>query len=281
VQDQSLFSIYRTAIVLSVAVHLFFVTSLEAAVFLGKTFIPPVHEPLVTIKAIRHQSSEPVRNHSMVLKKENREYKKGSLEKKMDFGSRQTSQILKQTELKAKPQRAKNLSLQNSMFQSFQNFQTQLDQRIQKFQNDLKTLAAQKQELESSNLLTSEVSDLNKVPTEIRKDLIPEYLQKMRFRIAREWLQQVRALSLESGDATVYYRIAQDGTVSGLSWKSSETDELFLNSCLKAVETAGPFGSLPFQFDVAEKDKYLTIGLTFYLRKQNQKILFSLERFRP
>jgi len=280
VKDKSSFPIYRLAITLSIVAHLFFVSTLEAAAFFGKSFVSPVHDPVVIIQTASRPSLRSESSSVVVRRKDKKEPLKKE-EAKLDHNNRQVNQIVKTSKSSVKPKGIKHSSLQNGVFQSFQNFQARLDQRIQKFKDDLKTLATQQQELNASNSLMSEVSDLEKVPVEIRRDLLPEYLEKMRFRIAERWLQQVRALSLQSGTATVYYRIAQNGTISVLNWKSSENNGLFLNSCLKAVEGIDSFGVLPFQFDEMEKDKYLTVGLTFYLRKQNQKTLFSLDRFRP
>jgi len=46
--------------------------------------------------------------------------------------------------------------------------------------------------------------------------------------------------------------------------------EIFRRSCLEAVQGASPFDPLPFHFDRLEEEKYLTVALTFYLRRQDQ-----------
>src|SRR3989338_1460517 len=47
---------YRNAVLLSIIVHLFFVTVVEAAVIFGKAFDPSSHQPFITIKVTREKS---------------------------------------------------------------------------------------------------------------------------------------------------------------------------------------------------------------------------------
>lgn len=273
------FSVYKLATILSVVLHLFFVTTVEAAVFLSKTFAPSFHEPLVTIKTIHHESVLRMTPSTRIERKR----KVSKKEKAVNSNAVRMNEALSEKKAQAKSQNLGNALSANGAFQRFQNFQAKMDKRIEQFRQNLLDLAAQDQKADPSDSLMSHVFDLEKVPVEVRKDLLPDYLRKMRFKIATEWLRQIRNLHFESEVATVRYQIAQDGTMSDLGLQSANPSgsPLFLKSCLKAIEHASPFDPLPFQFQDSEREKYLTIFLTFYLRKHNQKALFSLEHFRP
>ena len=278
-QNNNSFSVYRFAAVLSVALHLFFVTTVEAAVFLSKTFVPSFREPLITIETIRREHDLET-THSVRI--ERKKKPPGERERTRKLRAIRTSHVSSKNEVKTKSKSLdEKLPSLKGVFEDFQNFQTKMDKRIEKFRENLLGLAAHNQKSDSSDSVTSHVSDLEKVPIEVRKDLLPNYLKKMRFKIATEWLRQIRNLHFESEVATVRYQISEDGTISNLESQSSEDSELFLKSCLKTLEHASPFDPLPFQFQDSEREKYLTISLTFYLRKQNQETFFSLEHFRP
>lgn len=276
-QDHNPFLIYRNAVALSVAAHLFFVTTVDAAVFLGKAFVPHFDRPILTIQTIhRDRISNPTQQ--VLVRKINKPSREETFYK---HAVRQVSGSMPQKDSSTvQPKPIKNHPPFESALRHFHHLQAKLDQRIQKFKDDLMNLTAQQPESKSNEWLMSQISDLEKVPSEMRRDLFPEYLKKMRARIALTWLEKINMRHFESEVATVHYRVMQDGTVSELKPAVSKGDELFVESCLSAVEEASPFGMLPFDLKASEKEKYLSVTLTFHLRKQGSKTWFSLERFR-
>ena len=277
-RNNNSFSIYKFAIILSIVLHLFFVTTVEAAALLNRTFVPSFHEPLITIKTIHREPNLDTVHSPAIGRKQ-----KPSGERKRKVKSRmvRAAQALPKKEVKVNHQSFVNGASLKGAFQSFQDFQTAMDKRIEKFKKNLLDMTTRNQKSDPSDSLMSDVSDLEKVPVTVRKDLLPTYLKKMRFQIATKWLQQIQNFNFESQVAAIQYRILPDGTIFGLEFQSLDRNDMFLKACLKAVEEASPFGPLPFQFRDSEQEKYLTVVLTFYLQKQNQETSFSLERFRP
>ncbi|MBI1978061.1 MAG: TonB C-terminal domain-containing protein [Candidatus Omnitrophica bacterium] len=247
------------ALFVSMFFHLVFITTVEAALWLGKVFHA---DPQSIFFTFRRPLPPPASSKSKVLASKPIEISKtSSVEEKPP----QTKESKKRT----------TPVIQKSV-KRFKRNQTFLDERIQKFQHDLKTLTTEIQNQTSIESLTSQVSDLEKVPLELQEFILPAYLKAMRVKIVERWSRLIADENMSSGDATVEYRIDLDGKVSRLSLISGIKNAPFETTCLKAVQEASPFGELPFQFDRTETNPYLTLSLTFHLRKDDRGSLKDL-----
>ena len=268
---------YKLAFALSLAVHLICVTAVEAAVFLGKVLDPAIRTPPITFSTIQ---SEPLRatdkparpkiegrileGHHVII----------SEERQRDQG------ITRKDTSKPSDKPAVSRQEPNSLgrtFRSFSRFQLEMDRRIKKFKNHLVVLVAEKKEAPSTELVSSQIADFEKIPVEARKDLIPTYLQRMRSKIADHWSQAIGSLPEESAIAVVRFRISPEGTISALRIMSANGGESFKKSCLVAVNKANPLDPLPFIFEDLTKGRYLTVVLTFHFRNQGLKNGFSIQ----
>ena len=254
---------FRFAFLLSLGIHLCLVTVVEAGTFLiSKAWDPFAEEPLITITTIR--KAPPSGQVSPVSKGQSSPINYSS-----ELVSSGQDSSLAET-LKPKPPSGadQNKKLRDDLKQ-FEQTQLELDKRIQQFEGTLATQAAQNTQMISLDSIMSQVSDLEKVPVQVQKELLPTYLKRMRFKIADRWSRALQVSDPESGTATVRYQISLEGKVSNVQLLSFEGWVLFRESCLKAVREAAPFGPLPFDFDPLEQERYLTITLTFHLRKTN------------
>ena len=266
---------YKFAVVASIALHLCFVTIVEAAVWLGKVVNPHLQDQLITLRAIRRESAARSRQR---LQAEKIDPGTPSANDNLKRGASQNS--LKTSEINRSKLQKGSLPRQNSnsldaSFRNFRSVQGHLDKRIQKVNRNLTSLITQESKLTPVESVVSHVSDLEKVPIEVRKNLLPAYLKQMRSKIAQNWSQVIEPFRFESGIATVQYRIASDGTIEDLQVLSARGGEMFHSACLLSVRNASPFGRLPFEFEKSEEKQYLTVALTFYLRTADQGTLIS------
>ena len=121
----------------------------------------------------------------------------------------------------------------------------------------------------SRESLIPHVSDLEKVPTDARREALPAYLKDMHAKIASFWLLLIQSQGIESGSAMIRYRVRPDGSVMNLEALGSQGSEPFREVCRLAIREASPFGKLPFRFSKSLENQYLTVELTFYLERPN------------
>ena len=242
------------AFIASFALHLLFVTAVEAAVFIGKVFGPSSGTPLITFwdntQRILHSPSFPHLPANDVSSKSAISAPQGGQ------GNPAPTAVppngLEALGMERSEVHPKLFPSLGQALKSFKQFQDEMDGRIKRVKNEL---------------VTSEIADSEKIPLQARKETIPAYLQKMRVKIAGRWSRSIQSLGEESAVATVRFRIHQEGTISALAFVSGSSGEGFKRSCLAAVIQASPFEPLPFTFDSLVGERYLTIVLTFHLRK--------------
>lgn len=261
---------YRFAVCLSIAIHLVCISVAEGAVFLGKVFAPATRYPFVTIQVVHHRPQTLIDQGRSVRRNGFVSHPEAAGPK--DLGTEilrfaQDDERRTQDGKTYGTHATKQLHPLLQTFRRFQDFQAKIDQRIQKVRRDLKAALSQTAPAIPFESVTSQVFDLEKVPIRIREHALPIYLKRMRFKIAKIWLRLVPALPYESGVATVQYRIASDGTISAVTVLSDSGEDLFRRSCLTALSKASPLDPLPFHFEQSVEEKYLTVSLTFHLRK--------------
>ena len=256
---------YPFAILLSLFIHLLFMTTVEGAVLLGKAFVPFSQQPSITMTTVYRRS----------VRKDSAERSAKQSNRKTD--TTQTTRRLRPNNGNARS-RKNNLTDRGSSsphpaIQRFETFQSEIDQRVQKFKAALADLVTQRRQTIPAEVVMSHVSDLEKIPAKARKDLLPAYLKRMRSKIARKWSQMIQPPRLKSGVATVQYQIGPNGAVSDLRVLFARGEEEFQRSCLAAVREASPFAPLPFRFEEFVEKQYLTITLTFHFRTKDSEEL--------
>ncbi|MBI4395237.1 MAG: TonB C-terminal domain-containing protein [Candidatus Omnitrophica bacterium] len=209
------------------------------------------------------------------LKNQERAIDHGSL------GTKKSNKVEKkrQKESQTKPNRGEKVVKARTphldrQLRYFERSQTEIDKRVQEFENQLANLASEQKEIVSSEPLTFKVFDLEKVPLQIQEDSLPSYLKRMRAQITKFWAESIESFGSGSKVAVVQYRISADGRTSALKARLISGPENFRETCLTAVEKASPFEPLPFRFDPSVENQYLTVALTFYFRKAKSENLF-------
>ena len=244
---------FRFAAVFSLTAHLFFVATVEGAVFLNRIFSSDSQEPFIYFN-LEPVSPEPANRSAEGLI--------GKIEIPI------TGMTPPQTENSAHA-----LWLKESLDTApFSKSQLEIDQKIEKVREHLEALSKRSSGTESQESLNSYVSDLEKVPSDARRDLLPAYLKQMRAKIASVWLLIVQAQRIDSGSVALRYRIKPDGSVFDLQVLGVQGSKAFQEACLSAVRGASPFDPLPFAFSKGLKDPHLTIELTFFLERSKKKI---------
>lgn len=260
---------FRFAAVLSLTTHLFFVASVEGAVFLNKVFWVKSPEPFFYF-----QTASGARKPTVQVE----ETQSGKIEIPFPGAGKKSSSVGKRVSVSLPKQNPVEEVKERSGADTipFSKSQLQIDKKIDKIKRHLNRLnkKAMDEKLKrtvSTESLVPYVSGLEKVPSAARRDLLPGYLKKMRRQIASVWLLTVQAGEVSSGSVTVRYRIRPDGSVFDLQALSFEAGEVFRSACLSAVREASPFEPLPFSFSSWLQDPYLTIELTFFLERSKKK----------
>ncbi|GEM_PF-5035736 len=235
---------YKSAILISFLVHLFFMTSAEAALFFSKSLTSsPSFSLMTSWQAV--QSSSPVKTfspHTPALVVKIPEYKPTEI---------MNPQMLEETK-------------------QFYRDQSRLNQKIKFIKKNLI-----KKQIKLLQSVGSSVYDMEKVPVDIRKSVLPEYLRNMRLKISAEWLSSLRSVRCESCMSIVKYKISQSGEIFDLQLLNPSQDKKFDSTCLKAVRRSSPLSALPFDFDQEIKANYLTVSLSFYLEKKKPKTVLG------
>ena len=259
---------FRFAAVLSLAVHLFFVASVEGAVFLNKVLSINTPEPFFYFQ-MKPSTQKPAA-----------QIKEGWNGKiKIPFPSLKAN--APQADKGASPPLPKKELVQTAHPvpavdpAPFSKSQIEIDKKLDKIKKKLDALNEKPAKAISRQSLVPYVSDLEKVPSEARRDLLPGYLKKMRHKIASVWLLMVQTDAVSSGSVTVQYRVKADGSISDLQALNFGVSEAFREACLSAIQEASPFDPLPFAFSSWLKDQYLTIELTFFLERSKNKSLIG------
>ncbi len=237
--------IYKTALLLSVAVHVFFVTGAEAALILSKKIaLPPTFVYVSTSAALESKVLSPPSK----LKSE---------------------AIPPQPVISApKPKRHSNVPKQvDPKIETFKKEQNELKQRVSSIKKEI--IKKQVQLLQS---VSSIVYDIDKIPSEMRASVLPNYLKQMRAQISTHWLLLLETVSCKSCSAIVEYRIDSNGKIFDLKLLHSSRNKAFDRACMKAITQASPLPPLPFQFKEEIKAEYLTVSLTFYYETDKPKI---------
>lgn len=258
----------RLAFITSFALHLLCVTAVEAAVSLGKIFDHSSRTPLITFWDMTQREPDSPSAPKLPLKESMKEVQVSVSQGRQAIPQPATvvSDGLHGLSTEESNDQPEHVALLSQALKRFNHFQREMDGRIKKVKKELVALVPQK-ESSSTELVWSQIADLQKVPLQARKETIPTYLQMMRARIARQWSQSIQSLEEEAGVATVQFRIHPEGTISALTFISGSGGENFKHSCLSAVIGANPFEPLPFTFDDIIGERYLTVMLTFHLRK--------------
>ncbi len=229
--------IYKTAFLLSVAVHIFFVTGAEAALILSQKMISqPTFIYLSTVPAPEPQSiGQPSPKQELILPKP-----------------------AVQTTL---PKRRSNVSepVDDPNIQKFKKEQNQLNQKICSIKKEI--MQKQVQLLQSVSL---SVYDMDKIPVDMRTSVLPDYLKQMRSQISAHWILLLDSVECQSCAAIVEYRINSHGKIFDLKLLHSSQNQRFDRACMKAVAQSSLLPALPFQFKEEIKAEYLTVSLTFY-----------------
>jgi outer membrane biosynthesis protein TonB len=237
--------IFLFAFILSFFIHLLSVASLEAAVLLNRVFLSHSKDPYIYFNLVSKYVSN--------LRVETQKI--------------QVSIPAKKEEVQAEPTEVDEQV--PALEKDFLKSQVNINKKVKKIKKQLNSLARKSKPSRES--LNSYVSDLEKVPSRARRDLLPAYLKKMKLGIASIWLEQVDRNGIGSGSAVIQYRIDSDGHVSNLKAISKEGSEIFRTACLEAIREASPYGPLPFRFSESLEDQYLTIELAFYLERPKQR----------
>ena len=151
--------------------------------------------------------------------------------------------------------------------QHFDHFQLELDQRIGRVKHQLESTLNREERAVVHPAVSSEVVDFEKIPR-AAKELMLAYLERMRSKIADVWVRSVDSTDVGHGVVTVQYRVAANGIISDVQLLSrAEGDKEFQRLCLSAVSQASPLEVLPFKLMGSLGERYLTIVLTFHLRR--------------
>lgn len=256
------------ALILSLCIHLFFVTALEAAISLSKVWEPSAQISISILKS--HDSSAVSHRHRSVGSKLDLPIQRFSEAPEVQGFDNQIEDQNRSriTPEVAKPKENENKSYDQAL-QKFEHAQIRLDQRIKKFFHELTSRVENRQDQSLIESLKSNVSDLEKVPLQVRKDVLPAYLERMRAKIATYWTRLIEEQRIDSGVAAIEFQILADGVIANLKLVSVAGEESFKDSCLTAVRASSPFEALPFRFEQELSERYLTIHLTFHLRRSN------------
>ena len=203
--------IYKTAIFLSVVVHIFCVTGAEAALSFSKK-INLV--PTLTFITLPFSAEKlPVKSSEIT--------KQTTLER----APASTTDLV---QIKSKPKVRKPVVIEKiNKFKSHQNL---LNERIQSIKKEI--VKKQVQMLQS---VSSSVYDADKIPVGMRKSVLPDYLKRMRSQITSRWLLMLQSVKCRSCSSIVEYRIDQTGKISGLKLLSASGDKNFDDVCMKSV----------------------------------------------
>lgn len=231
-------TLYRAAILLSIAIHVFFAAVAEAGLILSQ----------------KH-NSEPVI--SFFTSPDSFTFSTGERMK-----VKPTMDIVSKSGMKKVPK-----DIQKSTAR-FHRQQKKLNQRINAIKNEV--IEKQVSMLKSVDL---SVYDLEKVPLHLRASFFSDYLTLMRLKITSEWIPILNQVLCKSCTSIVEYRIDAAGQVSDLNLLESSGDLDFDRACLKAVSKSSPFSALPFQFEKEIKSRYVTVSLTFYFEKKKAPVL--------
>ena len=247
---KSRFKLYVAGFFLSFLIHSVFVTVAEAAIFIAKQLIPPV--PKVIFQESLQKLNVPLPPLRKRILSQTKPVQKQPTKKEPE--------ILQKPQPRSENQK-RHVELFKNNLKQFKNDQKKLDQRIQNIKKELKNQLRTK-------LVSSNVSDIDKVPMVIRKEVLPEYLKQMRVAITRQWLQLIKSVSCNSCIALAEYRIGETGEITALKLVYSSDSANFDASCLRAIENVSPLAPLPFRFNLGENNKYLTVDLTFYFEQR-------------
>ncbi len=238
--------IYKTAFFLSLAIHIFFITGAEAALILSKKDNPnPSFVFIASLPVIQPKSFT------------------SSVELKKELISDAKSENPVQPKLNRKIK-------EPAVIQNMREFKSQ-QSRLSKRINSIKKEIVEKQ-VELLQSVNSSVYDLEKIPIEMRKSVLPDYLKQMRSKISAVWLLLLDSVQCESCTSVVEYRVDRNGKISGLALLHSSGNQSFDAACLKAVTQSNPLPALPFHFKQEIKEEYLTVSLTFYLERKKPKL---------
>lgn len=237
---------YKTACLLSIALHIFFVTGAEAALILSKKMNPqPV---FISWSAVSALESKPI---SQPLKSE------------------QKLTVPKPAIPLVESERRSNVSkpIDSPSIKKFKKEQNQLNQRIRSIKKEI-----MKKQVQLLQSVSSSVYDMDKIPVEMRTSVLPDYLKQMRSQISAHWLLLLDSVKCQSCTAIAEYRINSNGKIFDLKLLHSSQNQRFDRACMKAVAQSSPLPALPFQFNQEIKTEYLTVSLTFYYETDKPKI---------
>ncbi|MBI4358691.1 MAG: hypothetical protein HY584_05260 [Candidatus Omnitrophica bacterium] len=266
---------FRFAVVSSVVIHLLCVTVVEAAVMISKV-IAPERPPVITIQTSLPVMSSLKLGHRSIDSEDVSEVASVASLPRNDVIARRpeadeaisnSHSDLRNSPLEDGFPKTQSRGVLDQKLKNFQEAQTVVDKRIQKFKNNLTVLSTPKDQTSPPNALISYVSDLEKVPGSAKKDLLPIYLKKMRSKIAQHWYRRIHTLGPGSQAATIRYRVMASGALSEVEIHSFDGSRPFAEACLAAVSESSPLDPLPFHFEPWVQKKYLSITLTFYFRK--------------
>ncbi len=239
-------SFYKFALLLSVAIHLFFLTSAGIIPFSKKDQPGSAFASFLTVQL--ESFNEPLKVKA----------------KEMIRLSAPPPAIQKPV---VKVHQEKSGVFWN--FKKFKKDQTRLDQRLKVIKKEI--IEKQVRILQS---VSPSVYDAEKVPAEMRTSVLPEYLKQMRLKISAVWLPLLDSIHCDSCIAIVEYRIDHDGRISKLKLLKSSPDPDFDRACGNAVVWSNPLPALPFEFKQEVKDEYLTVSLTFYFENKKPVVDF-------
>lgn len=229
--------LYRAAILLSIAIHVFFAAVAEAGLILSqKHNSEPVISFFTTSDSYTSLAGEGIK-----IKSEKDIVSKSDKKKVIKDIQKSTAQFHRQ--------------------------QKKLNQRINTIKNEV--IEKQVSLLKSVDL---SVYDLEKVPLHLRASFFSDYLTLMRLKITSEWIPALDQVSCQSCTAIVEYQIDTEGKISDLNLLESSGDLDFDRACLKAVSKSNPLPTLPFQFEKEIKSRYVTVSLTFYFEKKKAPV---------
>ena len=234
--------IYKTAFLLSVAVHIFFVTGAEAALILSKKIGP--QPTFMFVSAVPAPESKMLSQPSKF---------------------KQELILPKPAVPMVEPKRHSNVPKPN--IKKFKKEQNQFNQRIRSIKKEI--MKKQAQLLQS---VSSSVYDMDKIPVEMRASVLPDYLKQMRSQISAHWLLLLDSVKCKSCTAIVEYRINSHGKIFDLKLLHSSQNQRFDRACVKAIAQSNPLPALPFQFNQEINPEYLTVSLTFYYETDKPSI---------
>lgn len=247
-------TLYRTAILLSIAIHIFFAAVAEAGLILSQKHNA---EPIISfMTSVNSLSLRALDTGKAGVKGEaiSRSFQKAPASQGVNIHSRLLQRHLE-----------RGFAMTQTKFLSRQD---RLNQRINAIKNEV--IEKQVSMLKSVDL---SVYDLEKVPVRLRDSFFSDYLTLMRLKITSEWIPALDQVSCKSCTSIVEYRINAAGQISDLNLLESSGDLDFDRVCLKAVSKSNPLPSLPFQFEKEIKSRYVTVSLTFYFEQRKAPVL--------